>query len=93
MTEALLQAVKAGLKMTQTIELDCAPGSIRPGDLIAGVLKDTGIAVRPDIGRSFGNWTWDYSDLDPVVWQNVRPVIKARITALHERGVIRYGSW
>jgi hypothetical protein len=30
----------------QTIELDCAPGSLRPGDLIGGVIKDLGLPER-----------------------------------------------
>lgn len=32
--------------MEKTIELDCPPGGIRPGDLIDGVIKDTGLELK-----------------------------------------------
>lgn len=48
----------------QTIELDCEPGSLRPGDLIDQVIKDTELSQRDPVSKSFGNWTWDYNDID-----------------------------
>lgn len=77
----------------QTIELDCAPGGIRPGGLIGSVIAGTGLPERDPVGMLFGNWTWDYSDVAPDVWEAARPVLKARIEALYAAGVIRYGSW
>ena len=77
----------------QTIELDCAPGYPRPSDLIESVIKDTGLEVRETVGRFFGNFTWDYSDVDPKEWARVQPILKERITALYKSGTIRYGSW
>lgn len=77
----------------QTIELDCPPGSLRPGDLLPHVLKGTGIPVRDTQNRCFGNWTWDYTDIDPQVWAKAKPILKKRITALYNSGAIRDGSW
>lgn len=77
----------------QTIELDCAPGAVRPGDLIEGVIKDTGLPERKPVAMFFGQWTWDYTDIDPAVWAAAKPVLKERITALYHGGAIRYGSW
>jgi hypothetical protein len=77
----------------QTIELDCAPGNPRPGDLIDGVIKDTGLPAREAVGKFFGNWTWDYSDISEETWTIIRPVLKERVTHLYQSGVIRYGSW
>ena len=77
----------------QTIELDCPPGFPRPGDLIEGVIKDTGLELRESRSRFFGNWTWDYNDVPEDVWKRAQPVVKERITKLYERGAIRYGSW
>ena len=77
----------------QTIELDCAPGGIRPGDLIGGVIEGTGLPARERVGAFFGNWTWDYSDIPAEKWAEIRPVLKARVEALYRSGVIRYGSW
>ncbi len=77
----------------QTIELDCAPGFPRPGDLIAQVIKDTGLPERETSSRMFGNWTWDYSDIDKDVWERAKPILRERIKSLYEVGLIRYGSW
>jgi hypothetical protein len=77
----------------QTIELDCAPGAPRPGDLIAGVLKGSGLEVRETVSRLFGNWVWDYSDVPAVTWAELQPLFKERITRLYKMGKIRYGSW
>lgn len=79
--------------MTQTIELDCAPGSPRPGDLIGGVIKDTPLPLRDPISRVFGNWTWDYSDIPSETWEDTRKIIQLRIENLYNSGSIRYGSW
>jgi hypothetical protein len=77
----------------QTIELDCAPGTLRPGDLIGDVIKDLGLPEREPQSMFFGNWTWNYSDVPADTWQRAKPELKARITALYEAGAIRYGSW
>jgi len=77
----------------QTIELDCAPGKLRPGDLIADVIAGTNLPERDTVSRFFGNWMWDYSDVPADQWKAARPVLEARITALYNDGLIRYGSW
>lgn len=77
----------------KTIELDCPPGSPRPGDLIEGVIKDTGLELREAVSRFFGNWQWDYSDVSDDIWARAQPVLCERITNLYNSGVIRYGSW
>lgn len=77
----------------KTIELDCPPGGIRPGDLIGGVIEGTGLELRDDSSRSFGNWTWHYDDVDDETWEAAKPILKERITKLYNEGRIRYGSW
>ena len=78
--------------MKYRIDIDCPPGDPRPGDLIADVIKQTGLPLREDAGcRFFGWWTWDYSDIDPDVWRRARPKIRRRLVRLYEQGVIRYG--
>lgn len=77
----------------QTIELDCPPGGIRPGDLIDNVLKGTGLKADKPISKFFGEWTWAF-DMPREEWvANIQPLIKPRIEALYHRGVIRWGSW
>jgi len=77
----------------QTIELDCAPGGIRPGDLLPGVLKDTGIPVRKPKQMFFGEWVWDYNDIPADVWKAHNATIRERIEQLYYDGLIRFGSW
>jgi hypothetical protein len=79
--------------MMQTIELDCAPGGLRPGDLIDGVLEGTGIEAGDTVSRLFGNWVWAF-EMERDEWvEKVQPIVRPRIQALHASGLIRYGSW
>ena len=94
MTEQALKEVQAAMApKVQTIELDCAPFNPRPNTLIAGVIKDTGLELKKDCSRVFGNWTWDYSDVPAEEWKKVKPTLKKRITLLYHSRQIRYGSW
>ena len=77
----------------QTIELDCVPGYPRPGDLIDGVIEGTGLPKRETASHVFGNWIWNYSDIDPKVWAEAQKILKEHITKLYSDGQIRYGSW
>lgn len=77
----------------QTIELDCAPFAARPDEYIDDVIAGTGLPKREAVSRIFGNWTWDYSDIDPAEWAKIQPILKSRITNLYNSGAIRYGSW
>lgn len=77
----------------QTIELDCAPGYPRPGDLIEDVIKDTGLPTREPQSKMFGNWEWNYQDIAEEEWKKIKPILADRIKKLYEQGRIRYGSW
>jgi len=78
-----------------TIELDCQPGSPRPGDLLPAVLKDTGVTLDPTKPQAtfFGNWEWVIPTEQEEAFKAARETIKARITKLYNSGAIRYGSW
>lgn len=94
----LLDACRLNLEaeelVMQTLELDCAPGYPRPGDLITGVLEGTGLAVpEKPVSMFFGNWTYAF-DVPAEEWKTrIQPIIKPRIEALYRAGKIRYGSW
>lgn len=80
--------------MIKEIELDCPPGNVRPGDLIAGVIEGTGLSVKDSTSRCFGNWTWVYTDdVTDEQWELIQKLIESKITALYKSGAIRYGSW
>ena len=78
-----------------TIEIDCAPGNPRPGDLLPQILEGTGITIDPEktFMRFFGWWGWDVPQEQSEQYLKVRNTIKERITALYNRGTIRAGSW
>jgi len=82
-----------GFSGHQTIELDCPPGFPRPGDLIEGVIKDTGLPLREPVSKVFGEWTWDYADIPEEQWKKAQVILAERIAALYNTNVIRYGSW
>jgi hypothetical protein len=80
------------IMVKKTIELDCEPMSPRPDSYIDEVLEGTGLTAEEPISKSFGNWTWEFSVSDEK-WNELVPLLKARISALYYSGRIRYGSW
>ena len=77
----------------QSIEIDCPPGAPRPGDLIDSVIEGTELPKRETVSRVFGNWEWDYTDIDSEVWQKANSIISERLKKLYNNGIIRYASW
>ena len=79
-----------------TIEIDCAPGNPRPGDLFPGTIADTGL-TEDDFeitSKLFGNWTWQLTnEAKRDLYEQHKEVIGNRIRTLSDRGQIRYGSW
>lgn len=85
------------MSIPQTIELDCAPCVPRPDSYIEDVIQGLGLPEKDLDSRiktkCFGNWLWDFSDVDADIWQKARPTMKERVEALYQAGSIRYGSW
>ena len=82
------------MAIEKTIELDCAPGWPRPGDLIDGVIEGTGLPQKKPCSMFFGNWVWDYQqDVTDEQWLEIQKITKPRIEQLYHNGQIRYGSW
>jgi hypothetical protein len=78
----------------QTIDLDCPPGGIRPGNLIKGVIDGLGIEpITFDVTPFFGNAEYAFRIPKDEWVAKYQPTIKERITALYNSGTIRYGSW
>lgn len=78
--------------MSESIELDCPPGCPRPNDLIGQVLEGTRLTAEP-ASTIFGLAVWHF-DVSREEWEaRIQPMVAPRIKALHEDGVIRYGSW
>lgn len=78
-----------------SIELDCEPGGIRPGDLLPGVIEGLGLtlnAKKPNM-TMFGEWTWVIPEDQEEQYKKVQATVKERVEALYHAGQIRYGSW
>lgn len=76
-----------------TLEIDCAPGHVRPGDLLPQVLKGTGIVLGEPQSRFFGCWQWVIPPEHVLAYSENRLVIETRLRELYERGAIRFAGW
>lgn len=80
-----------------SIQLDCAPGYIRPLDLFPDVIRGTGLTMadfKPP-ATFFGQWTWllKRCDENDERFLAAKLLFEERITELFNKGLIRYGSW
>ena len=73
-----------------TVELDCPPGTLRPGDLFSELLKTTQLKEENFklCSRFFGNWTWEFIE-ENSIYEEKRETIKEIITEWYSQGVIR----
>lgn len=82
---------------TRSIEIDCPPGSPRPGDLFPGVLEKTGLTEDDFVNTSrlMGEWIWALKkdNEKAELFDKAKPMFKDVITKLYNSGKIRYGSW
>ena len=81
-----------------SIEIDCAPGYPRPGDLFPAVLAETGLTVEDfkNTTKWFGHWTWVLKEGNPerdTLFTRNRAVFRSRLTKMYEAGYARYVSW
>jgi hypothetical protein len=81
-----------------SIELDCPPGNLRPGDLIGSVLEGSGLSEKDfETGPPFfGHQTWvlkETAGKDELFKAHKYETFKPRIVALYNSGAIRYGTW
>lgn len=77
----------------QKISLDSGPLAPRPNTLLPYVIKETILTLKQPESRSFGEWTWDYSEVSEANWSALQNTLRERITSLFDDGLIRYGSW
>jgi hypothetical protein len=77
-------------RLTKTLEIDCAPGGIRPGEVLERVSEGTKLQPKEPNGMAFGNWIWHYDEMDDESWEEAKKIIFPRLKEAYEQGVIRY---
>ncbi len=76
----------------QEIHLECPPGELRPEDVAAELIRNSGLPPRDCVSRFCGHWTWDYSDIERSVWEDAVKLMEPRMAALYQQGIIRAGQ-
>ena len=91
--------------MLLLIEIDCAPGKIRPNhfyNLIIECMSQNSNQnikewsqnvknLEPDL-KLIGNWTWNL-EIESDIYQEVQTIFKQQLTEFYNQGCIRYASW
>lgn len=75
----------------QEVHIECPPREPRPGDLIAGIIKGTGLPLREDVAefRLFSHWKWEYHDIPRENWEAAVPIMFRRLKRLYKKQAIR----
>jgi len=75
------------------LEIDCEPGSLRPGALLPGVLEGLGVEKDPEdtVYRFLGNWCWEFQTSHET-WEKVSDTGMFRISKLYVEKKIRWGA-
>jgi len=69
---------------------------VRPDQatLFEAVIEGLGLPwPKETTSMFFGNWKWEWPEVDWKRWKEIQPTLKERVKKLLEQGLIRYGSW
>lgn len=83
-------------KPEKRLTIDCAPGGIRPYDLLPQVVEGTCLPVKTAqdaISCVFGEWVWDYSEVSDEDWLEAKKIVFPRLKKLYENNTIRFGAY
>lgn len=78
------------IKRTNIIQIDCAPGNIRPGDILKEVIQDTELKYKEPISTFMGEWTWEYNEIDTKLFIKIKDIIFPKLKKAYDEGRIRY---
>jgi hypothetical protein len=80
---------------TYTIQIDCAPGTVRPEYHFTALCEKIG--MKEDefelVSKFFGEWTWKVKHEAIEKYKSQQEVVKEFLTNLYKRGDIRFASW
>lgn len=78
-----------------SVEIDCAPGTIRPNKLFSHMCDQIGVSeiwFHPPC-NFFGNWEWPVKEYYRNDYKSKQDQIETYLTVLYKNGYIRYASW
>lgn len=91
--------------MYLNIEIDCAPGPIRPNKYYKLIMEEllknsnkeikdwsTKLIDQEPITKKFGEWCW-YLEIDSNIYSTVQNIFKEKLIEFHNDNKIRYASW
>lgn len=83
------------MEQPTTIELTCPPEGCHPAELLVGILAKTGLLSQDFtlVSTDLGNYRWELAKGKGELYALALPVIRQRIRALYNKGLITYGSW
>lgn len=77
--------------LRNVLEIGCAPGGIRPGDVLKQVIEGTCLEDKKPASTFFDDWTWYYDEISPEDFKKSIKIIMPKLKELYNKGVIRYG--
>ncbi len=77
----------------QCFEISIFPYAPFPDSLLREVFGGTGLEPRKEDSCDCGNYLWEYPDVSPEQWEEIRKNLANNITALHMKKAIRGGQW
>ncbi len=81
--------------MTHQIVIDCAPGSMRPDDILKLVLDNTDLTSSDFTitSKFFGEWTFVLDESKNDIYNTHKHDIGETMKNMNHNGLIRYGEW
>ena len=86
---------KKELSENFSLEIDCAPGGIRPDDILPSALNETEMKEEDFeiTSKVFGNWTFIPLKEKEELYKTSQSKIAENLKSIYGSGRIRYASW
>ncbi len=77
------------------IEIDCAPFTPRPNEILREVLSGTAMTIDDFdiVAKFFGEWTFRVHEDKKNLYTSIKDLVGTRLTQAYHCGRIRYAMW
>ena len=80
-------------KQMKTVNIDCAPGPIRPDAYFRVICEELGIEYFEPVTKFFGDWQWKLPELTEEQLKIYEEFVGDYLRGLYANGYVRYVSW